>query len=432
MWHAWLLGLGLFSLSFLQSAPRWQLGDVEPLRDRIGQIDGRPAYLVNAMLSPDGRLVAWQQERETCVYAFASDAATCFDWPEAAAFFADRYNQPSWSPDSRTIAYGETFFTMGDDSDLWTLDVSTGVYTDHTDDGFAGNARLTREGQEMPIDYAPTWNPATGELYFFHSERRTPLFVDSNYTLQLFKLTPGGQPQRVRDLTLAVPGPLSLYSPPAFNADGTQLAFLALPYGWQTVPGAGLWVLDLAHGTTEVRVPASALLQALPAWVGPNMSPLKLQWAGDDLVIWMEANSLDSPMFRTPLYYDSATGRVTTLIDYSAVADAEAYTTARVAEPYTYYSNPLTGIRLPGADHYWMLAAGPIGEGMSVFEMPLPGDGGQPRLLTAIDQQLGPGEDALPTLSADGKLLMLHTLFTLEPAGWAAAQTDQLKVTSAE
>jgi len=418
VWHALLLGLSLFSLPLLQITPAaWQFAGVEPLREHIGEVAGRPAQLTSAKLSPDGAAVAWQQDLMTCVYWFEDATDECFPWPEDAKLHADRYNQPSWSPDGRYLAYGETFFTYGDDSDLWTVDLQTDEFIDHTDDGFVGNAHLSREGQAVPLDYAPTWNPATGELFFFRSEKRDPLLVNSAYSLQLLKLTSGGQPELVRDLTLAVPGPLSVYRPPAFNAEGTQLAFLALPYGWQETPGAGVWVLDLARDTTEIRIPASALVSALPAWAGPYMTPMQIQWAGDDLVIWMEANSPDSPLYRTPLYFDAQTGAVTSLIDYSQFADADAFEAAYVADPYAYYANPQTGILLPGADHYWMVSAAPIGEGMSVFELPLPGVAGQPRLLTEIEQQLGPGQEALPTLSSDGKLVMLHTLFTVEPAG---------------
>ncbi len=412
MLHQWLLGLTLVSLPFWWSEPvTWELADAAPLVEVTGSAE-RP---YNPILSPDGSAVAWEEEEATCIYRFAEAETECFGWPPSAALRSSRYNLSTWSPDGRYIAMSENLFLFFRDSDIWTLDTQTGRVIDRTNEGYFGGLMSADQPDDLPLDYLPTWNPATGELYFFRSQEREPLIVDVGYTLQLYKMgADSGEPELVRDLTLAVPGPLPVYRPVAFSDDGTQLALLVLPQNYRESPGAGIWILDLAGDGTDMVASIPQLTSALPAWVDEGFVPMSLQWAGDDLVVWMENGQFSAGLARTPVYLDLTTGEATSLIDYSAFSGPADYINAR-SDKRTVYDSAAAGAVLPGGGAYWLMVAGPNAQGMAVFDLPFPGVGGEPSLIAEVDQTFGPGQDALPTFSDDGKLLMLHTLFTLNP-----------------
>ena len=413
MLHQWLLGLTLVSLPFWWGEPvTWELADAAPLAEITGS--GERPY--NPILSPDGSAVAWEEEEATCVYRFEEAETECFGWPRTAALRSSRYNLPAWSPDGRYIAQTENLFLMFRDSDVWTLDTQTGRFVDRTDDGYLGGLMSSDQPDDLPLDYLPTWNPATGELYFFRSQKREPVLVDTGYTLQLYKLgADGGEPELVRDLTMAVPGPLSVYRPVAFSDDGAKLALLVLPQNYRESPGAGVWVLDLDNNGADMVANLARLTAALPEWAREGTIPMSLAWAGDDLVVWMENGQYGNGLARTPVYLDMETGAATSLIDYSAFDEPSDYLNAG-ADHRSVYDNLIAGAVLPGGGAYWVLAA-PRGNndvGMAVFSLPFPEADGEPALIAEVDQQFGPGQESLPTVSADGKLLMLHTLFTLQ------------------
>ena len=411
MLHQWLLGLTFVSLPFWWGEPAtWELADVAPLVE----VTGSEALPFNAILSPDGSAVAWEEDEATCVYRFEQTETECFGWPQTAALRSSRYNLPVWSPDGRYIAQTENFFLMFRDSDVWTLDTQTGQFVDRTDEGYLGGLMSSDQPDDLPLDYLPTWNPATGELYFFRSQEREPVLVDTGYTLQLYKMgADSGEPELVRDLTMAVPGPFAVYRPVAFSDDGTKLALLVLPQNYRESTGAGIWVLDLANNGTDMVANLSRLAAALPEWAREGAMPMALSWAGDDLVVWMENGQYSSTLARTPLYLDMETGETTALIDYSSFEEPSDYFMTQ-PEP-SVYGNLAAGAVLPGGSAYWVMVAarGNNEEGMSVFSLPFPDVGGEPTLIAQVDQEFGPGQEALPTVSNDGKLLMVHTLFTL-------------------
>lgn len=410
----WLIGLSLLSLPFWWGEPvTWELEAATPLAE-IADIDSR---LFNAILAPDGSAFAWEEASATCVYRFADDATACYEWPENARLRSSRVNLPTWSPDGRYIAQTENLLQMFTDSDVWVLDTQAGTWTDRTDDGHFGSAMMSSSVPDnLPLDYLPTWNPATNELYFFRSQEREPVLVDVGYTLQLYKMgAAAGEPELVRDLTLALPGPMSVYRPVVFSDDGTKLALLALPANLNDSPGAGVWVLDLANNDTDLVAPLARFAGILPDWASERYIPMSLQWAGNDLVVWLEDAQFGAGITRTPVYLDVDTGVATPLVDFSQFDSAPDYFNARTAERAV-HDNAIVGTVLPGGSAYWLIVSNNSEELMGVFELSLPGSDGEPRLVTTIPQQLAPGQDALPTMSDDGKLLMLHTLFTLREA----------------
>jgi hypothetical protein len=412
MFQQWFVGLALASLPFWWGEPvNWELENVTQLTEMTGSEE----IPFNAILSPDGSAVAWEEANATCVYRFETEERACYGWPGDAGLRSSRYNLPTWSPDGRYIAQTENFFMMFRDSDIWTLDTQTGTFTDRTDENYFGSLMSSDQPDDLPLDYLPTWNPATGELYFFRSQEREPILSETGYTLQLYKMgADAGEPELVRDLTLAVPGPFAVYRPVAFSDDGSKLALLVLPQNYRESPGTGVWVLDFANGGTEMVANLSQITSALPEWAREGAIPMNVQWAGDDLVIWTENPQYVTTIARTPLYLETETGVVTSLIDYSSFSEPAEYYVPR--PEVSVYDNPITGAVLPGGDAYWLMVS-PRGNndgGMAVFSLPFPGVDGEPTLIAQVDEaRLAPGQDALPTTSGDGKLLMLHTLFTL-------------------
>lgn len=412
---SWLIGLSLMSLLVGWSEPvSWAPVDVTPLAD----IAGIDEALLNPVLAPDGSAFAWDARDAACIYRFADEATFCYDWPEGTSLRPRRSNLPAWSPDSRYIAYTENFFEFLYDSDIWLLDTHSGAWTNRTDDGYYGSPVVDQNATDhVLLDYLPTWNPATGELYFFRSQRRDRVLFDIDYTLQLYKMpADSGEPELVRDLTLAVPGPLSVERTVAFSQDGTKLALLALPR--QSVlesPGAGVWVLDFANNGTHLAVPLRRLIGILPDWAEPIILPDAVQWAGDNLVIWLVNDYLSGVIKRTPVHVDMATGDITPLVDFSDFTSAADHANAR-SEQRTVHDEAIIGTVLRDESAYWLVVANGEEEPMGVFELPLPGTDAEPRQVATIPYQMSPRHMALPSMSDDGKLLMLHTLFTLREA----------------
>lgn len=414
MLQSWLIGLSLLSLPFWWGEPdAWEFQDTVPVETLTRFED----IHFNTIMSADGSTLAWENVNSTCVYRFETAETECFAWPENAALRSSRYNLAALSPDGRYVAMSENFFLYYRDSDIWMLDTEMGEVVDRTDDGYFGGLMSSNKPDNMPLDYLPTWNPATGELYFFRSQEREPILVDTGYTLQLYKMAAeGGEPELVRDLTLAVPGPFAVFRPVAFSDDGTKLAFLVLPQNVDASPGSGVWVLDLANDGTEMVAGVPRLRNALPEWTREASMPLTVQWIGDDLIVWMENTSFSTGISRTPLYLDTETREVETLIDYSSFAQPVDFFNLP-ADEISVYQPLVTGAVPPGGNTYWVLVSQRLnsGGGMSVFALPLPGQDGEPTLVTQIAQNLTPGQDSLPAVSRDGKLLMLQTLFSFTP-----------------
>jgi hypothetical protein len=409
-----LVGLGLLSLPFWWGEPdAWAFQDATPVEVLTGYED----IHFNTIMSADGSTLAWENENSTCIYRFETAQTECFGWPENAGLRSSRYNLAALSPDGRYVAMSENFFMMFRDSDIWTLDTETGEVVDRTDEGYFGGLMSSNQPDNLPLDYLPTWNPATGELYFFRSQEREPILVDTGYTLQLYKMAAeGGEPELVRDLTLAVPGPFAVFRPVAFSDDGTKLAFLVLPQNVDASPGSGVWVLDLANDGTEMVAGVPRLRNALPEWTREGNMPLSVQWIDDDLIVWMENTNFTTGISRTPLYLNTETREAVTLIDYSQFeGPADLFNT--LGEDVSVYQSLVAGAVPPGGGSYWVMSSQRTnsGGGMSVFALPLPGQEGEPMLVTQIAQNLTPGQESLPAVSRDGKLLMLQTLFNFTP-----------------
>ncbi len=411
MLQKWLLGLSLLSLPFWWGETTdLRIADSTPLAELTDFTQGR-----NPILAPDGSAIAWTDGDGLCVFRFEPADRTCTPWPEDARLNSGPYNLPLWSPDSRQIVLHEDFLIYLNDSDLWTFDVDSRVYTNLTDDGYTGGLLRTEDTANLTIDFAPTFHPISGELYFFRLLPTGPEFTFGEAQAALMKRTPAGEIEQVRLMRPDVPGPTSIYRPGAFSADGNLLYLTVAPPDWHRNEATGIYALDLRDNSFERLASLGDLQAALPAWSREEFAPGLIQPARNGLVVWLESTSgMPGFVFRTPVYFDLVTGAVTSLVDYSGFDGEDALAAARSSPDISTLDFPYAGIVMPGEQTYWLMVTRPPDD-MAVFALPLPPGDAEPALLTRLSQRLSPGQDAPPTLSEDGKLLIQDVLYTLEP-----------------
>jgi hypothetical protein len=394
MLNRWLFGLSLLALPFGWGATA-QLypADPTPLVALLDAPDVR-----NPLLSPDGSAIAWTDRDATCVYRFASDATDCTPWPDDTRLNSGRFNQPVWSPDSRSLVMHEDFFTGLNESDLWRFDVARGTYTRLTDDagvnGSSGFVGLT-------IDFAPSFHPVTGALYFFRLSSAGQAFGLSDAKIALMELNENGEAEPVRILSPDITGPSSVFLPGAFSEAGTTLYLSVIPEDWAHNPQTGVYALDLRDNRLTQVAALAELQDGLPAESRARFAPMQLQASAAGVVVWMVDGSLTpGPIVRTPVYIDPAGGTVASLVDYGGFEDAAGF------------AAPLTGQVMPGGQSFWLLAA-ESPERLSLSALALPPTGAAPEPLVQFSHTPGRHDDPPPTLSEDGKLLLLDVLFTL-------------------
>ncbi len=392
-----------------QSETAWRLTNVETLQDLIG---GDYSFH-NAILSPDGSKIAWDDEVGVCVYTFADDETECTPWDGyAEGLRTGRYNLPAWSPDGRQIAYAENFFLYFNESDIWTFDVETKTFTNRTDDDYYGGLLRNGEWADVPIDYAPTWNPATGDLYFFRSMQRDEAGDDEpGWTIGLYRLDENGEPKLIRDLTFDVPV-LSIYRGIAFSPDGTQLAIPVLPNDAETNPASGIWLLDLASDSFEQIVTLDELNAIVPEWETNPLYPLTVEWAQDGLVVLMESGAY-SGLVSQAVFVKVPTGAVKPVIDYRPFASPADFINARTEGPSPETDSPFTGVVSPDGEAYWYLGLTFNPSEGTIYQAGLPPEG-LPEALESVDFEVLPAHEPLATVSRDGKALLYNFLLTFE------------------
>ncbi len=300
---------------------------MKPFQEVVGE-KTNPRY---ASVSPDGTMIARVEKDSICLFTFADGKDNCIAWPKTLRSPTVLY----WSPDSKYIAMHENVFVYLLDSDIWLLDVKAQTITDITDDGYLGD--VLKLPPTAFLDYLPTWNPATGELYFFRTHRSSDSGKTS-YTLDLYRFASiGGDPELVAQYTDDLPGPLSVYEAQypmldgasAISPDGKQMAILVRP-AQKDDPGHGIYLLDLAGKEKPKRIldTTAGLTAGLPSWMQPLPLVSGLSWTADSkgLIFMAEDNtgSLKGPA-RMIYHLDVATAKVTPLLDFTAVKDAASF-----------------------------------------------------------------------------------------------------------
>jgi len=307
-----------------------------------------------AMLSPDGSSIAYLKQigsgvssLELCLYTFSDSSTNCHSLPEG--YLSVPY-QFYWSPDSTEIAFTENPISLGHESDIWVFDSVTGEYENRTDDGATGAWRGLN-ADEFVLDYLPMWNKADGDLYFLRSAPTMNL----EFTLEVFRLSSDVEPEKVADFTDSFSLQLPYFNEEFFymegvasiSPDGERIAFLMSSFeNVPDVPENGLWVADLEVGSNNPTQFADTMdfQTALPVWQTAPASPVGLAWSADSAGIVVLAKSTNINLTITPIYYfDSVSGDMTPVVDFSAYEDVDSYLTdPGVAELSGAYYSPFT------------------------------------------------------------------------------------------
>ncbi|HHY57799.1 MAG TPA: hypothetical protein GYA08_20435 [Chloroflexi bacterium] len=375
-----------------------------------------------AAISPDGSRIAWftqsgrRRDRtgELCLFTFANADKTCY--PIATERFRDWPYQLQWSPDSSMITFTENPIQLGNDADIWLFTVADGSFQNLTDDGVTGS---WRSAADALIDYLPAWNPADGSIVFW---RVKPLDFP-NFAIGLYKITPGGEAELVRDLTDALPQQLPLFQQEAFfmdgfsavSPDGTKLAAIVSTLGQFGGLQPNLWVIDLADAAAEpVQVMSFADYQAaIPTWPGIPATPVGLSWTADSAGVASIAvsNMGNSTPFTVFFYSDLAAGTSALVVDFSSVEDSSMYfSTAPGSDlPWRAYS-PWTGALSPSGTKLLML--NDLTGRMGLFTSPLPPTGELPGLAIAANQSIS-SQGTRSSRASNGLMLLYGLLLTV-------------------
>lgn len=395
-----------------QTVGGWELVGVQHLADFI---EGDHSFR-NATLSPDGSAIAWEgEDGEICVYTFADETTTCHARPDDGRFSTGRYNLMAWSPDSAQLGLYEDLFMRALESDLWIFELASGTITNRTDDGFYGGFFRAEPEDNVTLDLLPTWNPATGELYFFRSVERHALLTDDTYlTTELYRLPPEGDAEQVYDMTSAFTEPLTIYRPAVFSPDGTKLAFLSLPRDVMTNPTAGVWVFDLETETLEQVATMDDLRGGLPEWDENPLVPESLAWSGNEHLVVSSAGfpQYGTILFNNAYFISLADSTVTPLFDFSAVENERDVLDGEGED--VLFALPRLGAVSPDGSAYWYLNYNAMTHESGFSALPLPPAGEAPTLLGDAGYVPSPGQDAAPTVSEDGKALFFDMLLTFE------------------
>ena len=320
------------------SIPGWTLTSYLSM-DELSDLFQVSISPISVQLSPDGtRLAANIGSEGTCVAQLDALKIDCYPWPERLKP-VDLY----WSPGSDMMILHSDVVRYMMESDLWLLDLADGSYTNLTNDG----ADEVLGNDNALLDLVPTWNPATGDLYFFRSHR----VESSEYTNGLYRIAAGengrptGQPELVADLTPISSAALPVYNSPGqyllngsaqITPDGTRLVALVRSYPLNPAT-TGIWLIDLPGGELSLLATwADVIGVGMPAWVleRPTAMPDGLAWLPDGSGVVIV--DVDGVNFQQP----NALGRliavpdgtVTPLLDFSGIADKSDYDTGQ--SPY--------------------------------------------------------------------------------------------------
>ncbi len=191
-----------------------------------------------AYLSPDGKLIAWADKTDLCIYSSAGQKQKCFTAKQSIDSYSIR-----WSPDSMFLTFTEDFFRDLNEPDIWVMEAATGTATDLTEDGQA-ILKFTDLSKAEFIDLQPSWSADSKSLLFIRYRQGGSIVY-----LDLYSIAADGK-SKAQKL-----GELSSYrnqnSALVLSPDGKKIAYNKGIDTTEKEPG--LWLADL-NGKNPVRL----------------------------------------------------------------------------------------------------------------------------------------------------------------------------------
>jgi hypothetical protein len=354
-----------------------------------------------------------------CIYRLDAAEIMCAPPPEDtpfAKFPSPKLRHMAWSPDSTGLVLHEDWARANEESDLWHFDVTTGTWTDLTDDGVSSYALTdAATGKTDPVeapyvlDYTPVWNPANGDLYFFRTDPRQGFENVALYRLPAV----GGDPEFVRDLTPDIPERSLVYfvTQAAISPNGTQMALTVLS---DQPENSAMWLIDLADSHLTDLPVYDYLQMGLPDWAFPGL-PAEIRWNSDGTRLILRRDWPWEAVISIPQPYvaiDPATGAATPLLDHTGTSQ-DAY--AALGRPQTFL--PFIGLLAPdGSSFFFWPYANP-----EIFAVPITFDAKPAKIgelptdnLRDIGWFYDFGNPLMFTISPNGRVLFGHYLLTFE------------------
>jgi hypothetical protein len=395
-WHVMkirLLGTMLIWLAVVlspvsaQSDISLKVKAMRPFEEVVGQ--GANPRL--AVLSPDSTMIARVEKDRICLFTFADGADRCTAWPTL-------FNGPTtlyWSANSQVIAMYENVFQFLLDSDIWLFDAQTKTFSHPTEDNYYGS--LLKLDKTVFLDYLPTWNTGTNDLYFFRSQKR-PESEKIGYSLDLYRLSPqSSEPTQIAEYVNDLPGPFSVFETQyitfdgasAISPDGKQLAILVRAQSWQD-PGNGIYLLDLTGQAKPKHVVRSenGFADGLPSWQEPLPFVTGLSWTADGKGLVFMADNMGMSNKGTPrmIYHvDLATQKITPLLDFSSVKDAASFYQVDDQGNSPMLNVPMTAVYLPSRNVVLTYSGLAVGRKASIMALHLPPNHDEPTVVHSVE-----------------------------------------------
>ncbi len=249
-------------------------------------------------ISPDGSHIVWAtwiSNTLLCQFEIETEIERCLNYREEG--FNSYVRAYTWSPDGRYIAFTETLNDRGYEPDIWVYDVHEHEIINLTDDDIG--QIYEEEAERMQWDVVPTWNPASGDLYFIRIEveqstEESPSRTYINHTLFYLDLEDESL-HKVRDLSdYLLPGGTFQHPPIRDFQGGAAISMngrYMVVHNHRTASVAdvdeGFWIIDL-EGEIEpylLAIDSDVFSSGSPSDFDEFLYSYSINWVADDSAI---------------------------------------------------------------------------------------------------------------------------------------------------
>lgn len=381
-----------------------------------------------ASISPTGSTIVWatwSSDTKLCQYQIVTEIKQCLDYREEG--FGSFIRNYTWSPDGQYIAFTETINDRGFDSDVWVYELDAHQIINLTDDGVG--QFYDEQPQGMLWDAVPTWNPATGELYFFRVELATDwerIFSTKYISQKLIKINlANGHIEVIRDLsndlilggTLQHPPIRNFEGTTAISSDGRYMVVANSQNRVETPPYSGLWIIDLQDDEEPYMLVQLNKIFSTgePINFESSTFTFSLEWISHDSAILVFMQNSDgsylSNLFYIPID-DNPT--IIPLLDLSALYMDELDDIDSTTGYSWEFLNPVYAVVLQDSTTVMVYYRNFTDSAFALISLPITDETSLDIFYTMQLEPLRPQEGGRATVSRNGFVLMGGVLFEIE------------------